>query len=605
MLARRALATPPFYEYPWLAKELARCVAEPFTFRLGLLSTFTFEPIRHSLSAVALAQGFELKLYFGGFQQLEQEVMILGSGLARHKPQVIVVAWRLADLSPLLWHSPLDLTESKLQGEIEGVLDRAVELVRACRNNLPQSHLILHTVVPPDHPVFGVVDFQHPRGHQWITNSINAGLRKLATETEGVHLLDCEAVARRIHGEAWFDARHWYTARAPLAAEGLVALAYEYVKYLRALSGKTKKVLVTDLDNTLWGGILGEDGFNGIALGETYPGNAFLAFQWEMKMLSRRGVLLAINSKNNEADVREVFEKHQHMALDWNAFAAVRVNWQDKATNMVELAEDLSLGLDSFVFIDDNPYELEMVHQALPEVTVIKTPKEPSDLPGLLSRLGYFESVVYSDADRKRTEFYSAQAKRAELKRSSRDLDAFYRSLSMKLTVYEVGEAETPRVAQLTQRTNQFNMTTRRYSEVDIKYFRNSPAHLLRAYHLEDRFGDNGIIAVVVVKMDRETWYLDSFLMSCRVIGRAVETAILALLIQEAKRASAAVLKADFLPSEKNTPARDVYAKHGFRKVEESPECIQWEIDVAEASLEGPEFFEVIDTTKKTEGKKL
>jgi FkbH-like protein len=467
-----------------------------------------------------------------------------------------------------------------------------VALVETSKTNFPKAQLLLHAFVAPAYPALGIIDFQHPHGHHQAVDSLNAGLRKLAAETEGVHLVDCEGLARRA-GPEWFDARYWYTARAQLGPKGLMALAWEYVKYVRALTGKSKKVLITDLDNTLWGGILGEDGVDGIALGPNYPGNAFMAFQYEVKQLSRRGVVLAINSKNNENDVREAFAEHDHMVLKWDDFAAVRVNWRDKVTNMQELAEELSLGLDSFVFIDDNPYELEMVQQALPEVTVVNVPREPSELPGLLSRLGLFDTVIYSEEDRKRSQFYQSQVQRTQLKRSSTSLDEFYRSLIMSLTVYDVGEAQTPRVAQLTQRTNQFNMTTRRYTESDIRRFRGDSGCLVRAYRLEDRFGDNGIISVVIVKKEDQSWYLDTFLMSCRVIGRKVEAAILALLAQQAREAGVTSLVGDFLPTKKNTPAKVVYPQYGFEKVEEDSDHIRYKLELGSTNLYVPEWFEV------------
>lgn len=593
LLAQRALASVSFHEFPWLSKELEKCVVQPVTYRLAILSTFTLESIRDVLRALALAQNFDLTLYFGGFQQLEQEVMTHESGLAKHEPQCIVFAWSLQDLSPTLWHSLLDMTEQQVRAETENVSCRIKALVEATKINLPQAQLLLHTFVPPAYPALGTIDFVHQRGHQQVIENLNDGLCKLAREIKAVHLINCEALARKA-GAEWFDARYWYTARAPFMPEALTILAFEYTKYVRALVGKTKKVIVVDLDNTLWGGIVGEDGINGIALGPNYPGNAYLAFQYEIKQLSRRGVVLAINSKNNENDVREAFATHKHMVLKWDDFAATRVNWQDKVANMRELAEALSLGLDSFVFIDDNPYEGEMVRQALPEVTVVQVPREPSELPGLLSRLGFFDTVIYSEEDRKRGEFYRAQAGRVKLRRSSTNLEAFYRSLAMRLTVYDVGEAETPRVAQLTQRTNQFNMTTRRYTESDIKRFREDTGHLVRAYRLEDKFGDNGIISVVIVRKEDQSWYLDTFLMSCRVIGRTVEAAILALLVQEASEAGTASLVADFLPTRKNSPAKDVYPQHGFKETEQNSDILRYKLDIEKADLNLPEWFEVI-----------
>ena len=599
MLSQRALSNVAFHEYPWLANELANCVSEPIIYRIGFLSSFTLEPIKDVLLAIAFAQEFCLELYFGGFQQLEQEMMVQESGLANHKPNAIIIAWRLQDISPSLWNSILDMTKTEMEVEKENILNRVKGLIQAHQTNFPDSQLLLHTFVPPIHPALGIIDFEHPRGQQQVVTSLNTSLRKLATASEAVHLVDCDTVAAQ-SGSDWFNARRWYTARAPLGPTALLNLAREYFKYVRALAGKSKKVLVTDLDNTLWGGILGEDGLEGIELGANYPGNAYVAFQQEIKQLSRRGVVIAVCSKNNEADVRKLLEEHSDMVLKWEDFAAVRINWQDKSTNLCELADELSLGLDSFVFIDDNPYELEIIQHSLPEVSTVQVPREPAELPGLLSTLGLFDTTIHSEEDRKRGEFYRGQVKRAQLKHVAKDLESFYLSLSMAVTVYDVGQAEIPRVAQLTQRTNQFNISTRRYTETDIQRFRDNPTYVVRAYRLEDRFGDNGIISVVIVQRQNDVWYLDTFLMSCRVIGRKVETAILALIVQEAKLNQATALLGEFIPTKKNVPAKDVFARHGFEKVQENTHFTKWKLLLDDADIKVPEFFQLIDETKQT-----
>ncbi|MDH3208557.1 MAG: HAD-IIIC family phosphatase, partial [Gemmatimonadota bacterium] len=583
------------HEYAWLSRELAQSAPGCKHHRLAYLSTFTLEPIRDVLLATGLAHGYDLALYFGGFQQLEQEVMLPDSGLSRHKPDTIVFFWALRDLSPTLWHSSLDLTDDEVGAEIDGLRNRIRGLVLGSRANFPNSRLLLHTFVRSRDGALGIIDFEHPRGHTGLTNELNEGLRRLAEEDEGVHLVDSDRLAHESAPE-WFEARHWYSARAPLGPKALTTVASEYVKYVRAFMGDTKKVLVTDLDNTLWGGVLGEDGIDRLALGTEYPGNAFVEFQQELKQLSRRGTVLAINSKNNEGEVREAFSSHGSMVLEWDDFAAKRVNWRDKASNMRELAEELSLGLDSFVFIDDSPHELEIVQQALPEVTVVQVPQDPSELPGLLSRLGFFDSVVYTEADRKRASYYRVRGMESELKRSSTDLEGFYRSLGMRLTVYAVGETETPRVAQLTQRTNQFNMTTRRYTESDIRGFLDDPDYLVRAYRVEDRFGDNGIVGVAIVRKLSE-WYLDTLLMSCRIIGRAVEDAILALLAEEAISAGARALVGEFIPTKKNAPACDVYARLGFVPTGTDLECQEGarsELLLDDCPLRVPDWFEVV-----------
>lgn len=599
-LRRRAEGDPPLFECRWLAEQLARFTPEALRFKLGILSSYTIEPIRDVLRARGLAAGFDLDLYFGGFQQFEQELLTIGSGLARHEPQAVILAWRLEELSPpLVWQS-LDMTDEQLDAEIDALLQRVGGLVAGAARNLPKASCLLHRFVAPQHAALGLIDAEHPRGHEALVGRLNAGLVELCRRTPGAHLIDCGALARRV-GATGFDARHWYTAQAPAAPALLSALAAEYVKAARAVAGKTKKVLVVDLDNTLWGGILGEDGLEGIRVGPEYPGSAFADFQREVKRFGQRGVVLAVNSKNNEADVRAAFETHAGMVLRWTDFAATRVNWQDKAQNLRELAQELSLGLDSFVFVDDNPAELEIVQQQLPQVSVVQAPREAADLPGLLSRLGLFDGLVFSDEDRQRGAFYQAQAQRAELARSAgADLESYYESLGMRLTMLDVGEAEVARVSQLTHRTNQFNMTTRRYGEAEIRALVASPSHLVRAFRLEDRFGDNGIIAVVILAREGEHDRIDTFLMSCRVIGRSVEEAIVALMAEEARARGSRALLGEFLPTKKNAPAQGVYERLGFAKTAESAAGATWQLDLSEAGPELPRWFEVAGAAVRT-----
>jgi FkbH-like protein len=589
-LAARALEFPPLHEYRWLAHRLRECTETPRAWRVGLLATFTLEPISDALRAVCLAYGLDVDLYFGSFGQLEQEVMSPTSGLVAHRPDVVVVAWQLCDVSPNLHDGMLYLSDSKRDTHIESALARAKALVDSCRSNLPKTAILLHTFTMPPEPALGVIDFEHSHGQREAIEALNSGLRGLARSVHGVHLIDCENAARQ-SGDEWFQARHWYSAGAPLGPKALVALAKTYARWCAAIAGHTKKVLVVDLDNTLWGGTLGEDGVDGIALGPNYPGNAFLSFQREILALTARGVVLAVNSKNNESDVLEAMTNHPHMLVKFDTFAARRINWADKVSNMRDLAGELSLGLDSFVFIDDNPAELAVITDELPEVTTVQVPREPADLPGLLSRLGYFDSVQFGEEDRRRNDFYRAAAGHAELRKAHTDLHSFYRSLEMRLTIVEVSPREVPRVAQLTQRTNQFNLTTRRYTESQIHELIASPDHIVRAYRLEDRFGDQGLVAVVIVARTGTTGVIDSFLMSCRVIGRELETAILATLVLHAKDIGLDSLRGEIVFTKRNAPARDVYERSGFVSLEECPDGTRWSLDVRSAAIQVPDWI--------------
>ncbi len=597
LLAERAQSGPAFHEYPWLARELAAMqgdgIPEATPFRLAFLNTYTLEPIRESLRAQGLAARFDIDAYFGGYGQLEQEVLDPGSGMARHRPHAVVLAWLLEDVAPALASAPLTLGPEQIDAEIDAVIERATRIVAGATETVAGAQVLMHSFVAPEHPALGILDTAADGGHTAIVSRLNDGLRALAAENPAVHVLDCGRLAR-LAGERWRSPRHWFSSRALHAPEALALLAAEYVKFVRAIAGKAKKVLVTDLDNTFWGGILGEDGVDGIAIGDSYPGNAYLAYHRELATLAARGVVLAINSKNNESDVREAFERRDEIALDWDAFASKRINWTDKATNLREIAAELSLGLDSFVFIDDSPYELEMVASELPEVTTVMAPKEPAELPGLLSRAGYFDTLIYSAEDRKRTDLYRSQARRAELQRGAPDLESFYRSLAMTLTAETVDAASVARVAQLTQRTNQFNMTTRRYTEADVERMRADPDFALHAYRLTDRFGDNGVISVAISRKSAKEWEIDTLLMSCRVIGRTVETAILALLARDAERAGAEALLGRFAPTRKNEPASDVYERHGFIRTAQHDDGSVWRLALP-ASIAVPDWIETVE----------
>ena len=557
LLVERCFAGAPAHEYRWLADRMAETSVDAVTLKVAFLSTYTVEPLRELLRALALAHGVAVEFYFGGFGQLEQEVLKPGSGLEAFEPDAVVLAWRLEDLLP-------GLSGVGGRGDEDSVLEtRLAALLDGLADGYQGSTVLAHTFDCPASVPMGVIDYEQPGGLRARVEHFNAVLRQCAESRPALHLVDTERVARRA-GAAWFQPRHWYSARAPHGPAALLELSREYAAYLRALAGRTAKVVMLDLDNTLWGGVLGEDGADGVELGPDYPGNAFVAFQQELKGLAARGVLLVLNSKNNEDEVRGLFASHPHMLLGWDDFAASRVNWQDKASNAEELADELGLGLDSFVFVDDSPHELEVVGSRFPGVSTVQVPADPAELPGLLSRRGYFESLSFSAEDSRRGELYRAEGERKTLRGSSRSLDDFYRSLNMRLRVHEVGEGELARVAQLTQKTNQFNMTTRRYSEAETALLLTDDATVVRAYSLVDRFGDSGIVSVVIARKGSEAWELDSFLMSCRVIGRTVETAILALIADEARAASAGTLVGDFLPTKKNAPASGVYEAHGF-----------------------------------------
>jgi len=365
------------------------------------------------------------------------------------------------------------------------------------------------------------------------------------------------------------------------------------------LRGQPAKCLVLDLDGTLWGGVVGEVGVGGIDLGDAYPGRSYLRFQRALLGLRDRGVLLAINSKNNPADVDEVFASHPDMVLSPEDFAATRVNWQPKPENMVAIAEELSIGLDSLVFFDDNPAERLAMRQALPEVTTIEVPADPSQHASVILGCGLFDRLAVTDEDRNRAEMYRQQAARKDLERSTGSLEGYLASLEMQAELRPVDELSFRRVLDLLAKTNQFNVTTPRYNAQELQALVHDESAAVFTLRVTDRFGDNGIVGVLILRAsDRAV--IDTLLLSCRVIGRAVETALLAFAAEWAAQRSLAELDATFIATKKNGPAADVFARHGFQEIGTpgTDGASHWRLALEDSKLSWPAEIARIEPTE-------
>ncbi len=403
----------------------------------------------------------------------------------------------------------------------------------------------------------------------------------------GSYFLDLEMVSGMMGREAFYDPRRYYWTKQPFSERGTVRLAEHLFAGVRALTTGPKKVLVLDLDNTLWGGVVGETGPLGVALGESPDGEAYRAFQKHAKALSRRGIVLAVASKNNEADGREPFEKNPEMVLGLDDIAAAEINWEPKGTTIRRIAEALNLGLDSFVFFDDNPAEREQVRQAIPEVAVADVPAEPAEYVRALEAGLWFETTSLTEADRARAEQYAVERKRRELQRSAGSMEDYLRSLKMQADVREIDEADLMRVVQLLGKTNQFNLTTRRHSREDVLRLLALPDAVGLTVRVADRFGDHGLIGVLIAAAaddDPRTLRVDTWLMSCRVIGRTVEEFFVAELLSGAGRLGYRRILGEYIPTKKNALVADLYDRMGFRRVEAGPDgSVHYELAMDQA----------------------
>jgi FkbH-like protein len=559
-------------------------------YRLAVLRSFTLEPAIPLFRAEAFVRGIDLSVKVGDFNAYPQEILDPGSSLYRFAPDAVILAARTVDLAPDLWRQYPDLAPEAVTSAIERVSASLGQWIRVFREH-SSAALIIHSLELPARPSTGLLDAQQETGQSAAIQRINQALRQIASEHRGVYVLDYDGLVAR-HGRLrWHDERKWLVARMPIAADHLIYLAREWLRFLVPLSGKTAKVLVADLDNTLWGGVIGEDGMNGIKLGPEYPGAAYQNLQRAMLDLTRRGILLAICSKNNPDDAKEALEKHPGMILKPKDFSAVRINWNDKAQNLREIASELNVGIDSLAFLDDNPVEREQIRSALPEVTILDLPEDPLAFAATVRDCPALERLALSGEDQQRTSLYAAQRERSQAEQTFQSKEDFFRYLDQEAEVAPVSAATLARVAQLTQKTNQFNLTTRRYSEQQIADMAARPGWQVLSIKVRDRFGDHGLVGVAITCDETESCEIETFLLSCRVIGRAVETALLSHLAQGAAARGRQRLAGRYIPTKKNAPARDFYALHGFQLLEEKSDGSLWTLNLQHHTIATPDWI--------------
>lgn len=382
-------------------------------------------------------------------------------------------------------------------------------------------------------------------------------------EENQIPVIDIAELAANIGRDKFYSPRMWYLGSIPYSMSGEKAIAEEILNACNALKGRRAKCIILDLDNTLWGGVIGEDGIGGIELAASKEGARFRDFQKRLKDLKEEGAILAVVSKNNLEDALDGINNHPDMLLREKDFVAIKANWNPKPVNIEALAKELNLGLDSFVFIDDNPVEREAVRIALPQVIVPEFPKDSANLEKFIIDIGrkYFSTLRLTKEDTKKTEQYQIEQRRSELKKSAPSLDEYLKSLEMKLTIREIEENDIARAAQLTQKTNQFNLTARRYTESDIRRMKESPEYRIWIGELEDKFGSYGKVILAIVKIDGDKAVIDTFLMSCRVMGRNVEMDFLTYIEKELGRAGTKEIVGEYIPTPRNVVVKDFYLK--------------------------------------------
>jgi FkbH-like protein len=545
------------------ALERERATNQRREIRVSVLRNFTFEPLLPVLAGEIIRADFFPAIELGGFDTVVADAMNPQSSIYSLKPDLVVIALWLQTLAPKLLERFTALSPEEVKSEIGRVVDFIASVLHAIRKNSGVP-ILLNNFPLPARRGLGILDAQGDKSQTLAILELNAGIRDLARSIPDAYVVDYLTVLAR-EGAAALDEKSWQQSRLPFSRSAIISIGQEYGKFVRALNGRVKKCIALDCDNTLWGGILGEDGITGIQLGDTYPGSAFSAFQRELLSLHDRGILLAICSKNNEADVLEVLDTHPEMILRREHFVATKINWEDKATNLQELARDLNIGLDSIVFVDDSAFEADLVRQRLPEVTVLELQGEIANYAGQITESGLFDSLFTSKEDQTRSAHYKADTERRELHATAASLEEYLAGLEMVAEVGRTTEQTISRIAQLTQKTNQFNLTTRRYTEADIRSFVENPESEVIQLRLKDKVGDLGIVGAVIVNYSGASAEIDTFLFSCRALGRGAEIALAAEIIERAKSHGCQTIRGAFLPTAKNQQVADFYDRLGFK----------------------------------------
>ncbi len=561
--------------------------------RVAILRSFTVEPVVPLAKAAAWANRVELTMKPGGFNAYAQELLDPASWVYGFDPDVAILAIQTLDIAPALWEDAADLSEAEMREAAARVVAEFRTWFRTFRAQ-SAAYLLVHTLESPYQPGRGILDAQSGFGQSDAIAEMNQGIRRAAAEHSGVYLLDYDGLVAA-HGRArWHDDHKWAAVKMPLRAECMPALANEWVRHLAPLCGRSSKVLVCDLDNTLWSGVVGEDGVDGVKVDREYPGVAYRKVQRAILDVKRRGIVLAVASKNNRADAMEALRSHPGMLLRPEDFSAERINWCPKSQSLREIAAELNVGLDSLAFLDDNPAEREHVRGELPEVTVLELPQDPMGYADLISGHPALQRLALSADDSERGRYYAEQRSRELVRAEARSIDEFYHSLDQEVEIARVAPPTLARTAQLTQKTNQFNLTTRRYREQQLSELLEIPGWDLYTVRVRDRFGDNGLVGVMLTRTADSACEIDTFLLSCRVISRTVETAMLAFLVEECRMRGVANLEGYFRPTPKNGPAADFYPRHGFECRSTGEEGALWTLDVGRTKIECPAWIRMI-----------
>ena len=533
--------------------------------KVAILSSFTLNGLSETLHVKCSDLEIRYQSYVSGYNQYNQEILNSKSKLYNFSPDVTFLIIDVRNFFGNSFHSAHNISDDERKILAKEKINELKNLIQTFENN-SKSKLVVTTLNVPYYSPNGIIETKLEFGFHEMIEEINTSLRQISKNHVSLYVYDFRQFISKFGENNIFDYRQFYLGDIQIAFNFIPYLANDLMSYIKPMCGTNRKCIVLDLDNTLWGGIVGEDGFDGIELGDTPNGKAFVEFQKELLSLWNQGIILAINSKNNLEDAMKVISEHPNMILREKNFANIQINWDDKAINLKKIADEINIGLNSIVFFDDDKINCERIKQEFPEVLTVNLFGDPSQFSTILKELNDFNVLQRTTEDKKRGEMYSQQRERKNLERNVSNLNDFLNELDIRVKIKKSNNFLIPRISQLTLKTNQFNLTTRRYQEEEIRNLSNDTNFSVGCAQVLDKFGDNGVTGVYIVKKNETYWTIDTFLLSCRIMGRGVENAILSQILKEAKLNGVKELRAEFIPTSKNKPAENFLADYGFTK---------------------------------------
>ncbi|NHM06444.1 HAD-IIIC family phosphatase [Flavobacterium sp. CYK-4] len=539
--------------------------------KVALLGDSATQFLNIAIRGMGYDRGFDLQIWEADFNQIELQVTDPNSELYEFEPEVIVIFQSAHKLLGKFNKMKVEQHSQLAENELN-FISRITDTI----SSQTKAKIIYYNYTEIDDTVFGNYSGKIQMSFLYQLRKLNVELMNFASQTANFYLCDLSSIQNQLGKPNFFQTSVYINTEMVLSIDALPYVASRTVDVIAALQGKFKKCVILDLDNTTWGGIIGDDGIENIQIGTLGIGKAFSEFQYWIKKLKNRGIIVAVCSKNTDSVAREPFEKHPEMVLRLEDISVFIANWENKADNIRQIQSILNIGFDSMVFLDDNPFERNIVRENIPEITVPELPEDPSEYLEYLYTLNLFETISYSNEDTERTKLYQIEAQRASLQQKFTNEEDFLKSLDMLSVVEPFNKFNKPRVAQLSQRSNQFNLRTVRYTDDDIdKLIVDPDAHTF-SFTLEDKYGDNGLICVIILKTESaETLFIDTWFMSCRVLKRGMENFVLNTIVNFAKENGFQYLKGEYIQTAKNEMVKDHYKGLGFQEANGF-----WELDV-------------------------